>query len=258
MQTHVTLQVDADIATLTFARDTSGKPATIDLIVLDELESHLREIEAQRSGLRAVILRSDSTRYFVVGANIRALETLNEETVVPWIQRGHAVFNRLEALPAPAIARVEGYALGGGLELAMACDLILATPNAKFGQPEANLGFVAGWGGTYRLPRRVGIAKAKEMFYTACILDAQEALAVGLIDFCGETGALEAHLDALLAGIRQVSPVAVAHMKALVNDSRNISLSQACAAETSSSEICMAEADTKARIRAFLESRNRR
>ena len=258
MQTHVTLEMNGDIATLTFACDTPGKPATIDLIVLDELESHLREIEARRSELRAVLLRSSSSKYFVVGANIRALETLNEGTVVPWIQRGHAVFNRLDALPMPTIARVEGYALGGGLEMAMACDFILATPNAKFGQPEANLGFVAGWGGTYRLPRRVGIAKAKEMFFTARILDAQEALIVGLIDFCGEAPALDEHWDALLAGIRQVSPIAVAHMKALANNSLNITLDEACAAETSSSEICMAEADTKARIRAFLDSRKRK
>jgi len=258
MQTHVTLEVDADIATLTFACDTPGKPATIDLLVLDELESHLCEIEAQRSGLRTVLLRSSSSKYFVVGANIRALETLNEGTVVPWIQRGHAVFSRLEALPLPTVARVEGYALGGGLEMAMACDLILATPNAKFGQPEANLGFVAGWGGTYRLPRRVGMARAKEMFFTARILDADEALTIGLIDFCGEAPALDEYQDALLAGIRNVSAVAVAHMKALVNNSLNISLDEACIAETSSSEICMAEPDTKARIRAFLGSRQHR
>jgi len=257
MQTHVTLAVNGDIATLTFACDTPGKPATIDLIVLDELEDCLHEIEAQRSGLRAVILRSNSNKYFVVGANIRALETLNEETVAPWIQRGHAVFNRLEALPLPAVARVEGYALGGGLEMAMACDFILATPNAKFGQPEANLGFVAGWGGMYRLPRRVGMAKAKEMFFTARLLDAQEAFSIGLIDFCGETDELDEHQGALLAGIRQVSPVAVEHMKALVNNSFNISLDEACAAETSSSEICMAGDDTKARIAAFLHSRKR-
>jgi enoyl-CoA hydratase len=258
MQTHISLETQTDIAYLTFSCDEPGKPATLDLQVLGELEQALDGILAQAGQLRAVIVRSDAPKYFVVGANVNALETLGAEAIVSWIQKGHAAFGRLEGLPLPVIARVEGYALGGGLELAMACDLILATTNARLGQPEANLGFVAGWGGTYRLPRRVGIARAKEMFFTGRILDAPEAYALGLVDFCGEPDELDEHLDALLESIRRCSPVAISQMKALVNNSLNITAQEACSAETTASGICMTEGDTKARVSAFLESRRRR
>jgi enoyl-CoA hydratase len=258
MQTHVSLKVQDDIAYLTFACDEPGKPATLDLQVLDELQQALDEIRARAGQLRAVIVSSDSPKYFVVGANVNALEALKAETITPWIHKGHAVFNQLEALPLPVIARVEGYALGGGLELAMACDLIVSSHNARFGQPEANLGFVAGWGGTYRLPRRVGVAKAKELFFTGKIIDAQQAYAIGLTGFCGEPDALDQHLDALLDSVRKCSPVAVSQMKALVNNSLDIALEEACTAETVASGICMTEGDTRERVAAFLKSRKRK
>jgi enoyl-CoA hydratase len=249
MQTHVSLETQTDIAYLTLSCDQPGKPATLDLQVLDEIDQALDEVRAQAGQLRAVVVRSESSKYFVVGANVNALSTLDIETIVPWIHKGHAVFDCLESLPLPVLARVEGYALGGGLELAMACDLILATTSAKFGQPEANLGFVAGWGGTYRLPRRVGVARAKEMFFTGRILDAQEAHRIGLIDFCGDREELNEHVDALLESIRRCSPVAVAQMKTLANNSLGISLQEACTAETVASRICIQEGDTDARIR---------
>lgn len=146
MQTTVKLSMDADIGTLTFVCDETGKPTTLDLRVLDELDAHLSTIESHSDRLRAVLVESAYPKYFIVGANINALKTLNADTIVPWVKKGHEVFNRLEALPLPVIAIVEGYALGGGLELAMACDMILAADTAKFGQPEANLGVVSGWG----------------------------------------------------------------------------------------------------------------
>lgn len=255
MQTHVTFEHQDDIGTLTFTCEVRGKPTTLDLHVLDELDDCLGDIEALADTLRAVIVQSAFPKYFIVGANVNALQTLNAETIVPWVQRGHAVFNRLARLPLPVIAKVEGYALGGGLELAMACDLIVATENARFGQPEANLGVVAGWGGSYRLPRRVGLAKAKELFFTGRIVDAETARAIGLVDFVGD---VDAYLDALLADIRTCGRVAVAYMKQLIDNSPDITIEQNCLDEAVASSRVMADADTQARVANYLASRKKK
>lgn len=252
MQTHVNYEQKEDIGHITFACEVPGKPTTLDLQVLDELDACLDKIEATAETLRALIVQSAFPKYFLVGANINALQTLNAETIVPWVQRGHAVFNRLARTPAPVIAKVDGYALGGGLELAMACDLIAATENAKFGQPEANLGVVAGWGGSYRLPRRVGLAKAKELFFTGRIVDAITAHRIGLADFVGD---VDGYLDALLADIRKCGRVAVSYMKQLIDNSPHITIEQNCLDEAVASSRCMADADTQARVASYLESR---
>ena len=257
MQTHVSFERTDDIGTLTFACEVAGKPATLDHQVLDELALGLEEMRSS-GDLRAVILRSDSEKYFVVGANVNAREKLDAETIVPWIEKGHAVFNQLEDLPLPVIARVEGYALGGGLELAMACDLIVASGRARLGQPEANLGFVAGWGGTYRLPRRVGLSRAKELFFTGQIIDAARAYEIGLVDFVGEDSAeVDAYLASFFESLRKCSDVAVAEMKRLVNASPGITQRESYLAESVASRTCLSSGDTKARVVAFLESRKK-
>jgi enoyl-CoA hydratase len=258
MQTHVSFEREDDVGYLTFACDEPNKPATLDLGVLDELSERIGEIRASIDRLRAVVVRSNSRRYFVVGANVNALETLNPETIVPWVQKGHAVLNQLESLPIPVIAVVEGYVLGGGLELAMACDMIVASRDTKLGQPEANLGLVAGWGGSYRLPRRVGLARAKEMFFTAKIITAEEAYVMGLVNYVGDSAEVEAYLLALLEGIRNCSALAVSQMKKLIDDSSYISVEQAGFEEAVASSICLASGDTKARVADFFESRRKR
>lgn len=252
MHTEIYDQRQTDIITLTFSTGTTGKPPTLDLDVLQQLENILKTIEADPGELRAIIIRSNSEKYFVVGANIDALGELNAERIVPWVQRGHAVFNQLAEFPLPVIAWVEGYVLGGGLELAMACDLILATDNAKLGQPEAKLGLVSGWGGSHRLPRRVGLAKAKEMFFTGNIVDARTAYNIGLVDYVGIREAVQKYLDHLLEGIRSCSPVAVAQMKLLLDDSLDMTIDENSLAEASASYRCMEDATTQARIGAFL------
>jgi enoyl-CoA hydratase len=258
MQTYVSLEHTEGIGYLTFACDEPGKPPTLDLQVLDELDRRLDEIDAAVQDLRAVVLRSDSERYFIVGANINALRALDAESIVPWVRRGHTVFNRVEALPLPVVARIDGYTLGGGLELAMACDLIVASHQAKLGQPEANLGFVAGWGGTYRLPRRVGLAKAKELFFTGRIIEANAAYEIGLVDFVGDTREVDAYLASLFADIRRCSALAVSQMKKLVNDSPELTVEASSYAEAAASNLCISNPDTVARVTAFLESRKSR
>jgi enoyl-CoA hydratase len=257
MQTHVVLEVREEVAYLTLTPDTPGKPPTLDYPALDELADRIAEIEAA-IGLRAAILRSAAEKYFCVGANINALMTLDAETITPWVERGHAVFNALAALPLPVIAQVEGFCLGGGLELALACDLLIASPAARFGQPEAALGVIPGWGGTWRLPRRVGPARAKELFFTGRTVAADEALRIGLADFVGEPEALAAYLAEFMAGLRRCSPLSVAQIKEIVDGYDVAALEAMLRAEAEASRACMASADTQARVADYLESRKRR
>jgi enoyl-CoA hydratase len=257
MHTHINFKRQKDIVTLTFASEEAGKPPTLDLDVLDRLLDLLERIEEDREELRAVILRSNSEKYFIVGADIQALRSLDAASIVSWVQRGHEAFNALAELSLPVIAWVEGYALGGGLELALACDLILATDSAKLGQPEAKLGLVSGWGGSHRLPRRVGLAKAKEMFFTGNILDARSAYNFGLVDYVGIREAVQKYLDQILEGIRSCSPLAVAEMKLLLDDSLDTTIDENSLAEASASIRCMNSTDTQQRITNFLAKRQR-
>lgn len=255
MQTHVSFLREDDVGYLTFACEVEGKPATLDLEVLEELDGLLDEIAGLEKELRAVIVRSGSDKYFVVGANVNALEGLDAETIFPWVQKGHDVFNRLEDLPVPVIARVEGFALGGGLELAMACDLIAAGEGARFGQPEAKLGFVPGWGGSYRLPRRVGIGKARELCFTGKVIAADEAVSMGLVDFSGAD--VDGCIEGWIEEIGQGSRVAIGEVKKLLRESQEILREESGMREGESSRVCMVEGDTLERIGAFLESRKK-
>jgi enoyl-CoA hydratase len=257
MQTHILLEAQADVAYLTLVPEEAGKPPTLDYAALDELAECIAAIRSNEA-LRVLILRSASEKYFCVGANIHALKTLDAETIAPWVERGHALFNALADLPLPAIARVEGFCLGGGLELAMACDLIIAASSARFGQPEARLGVIAGWGGTWRLPRRVGIARAKELLFSGKIVAADEAARMGLVNFVGEPAELERWLEVFLGDLAQCSPLAVAQMKALVERNDALTLEQASRAEAEASRACMASSDTQGRIANYLESRRRK
>ena len=252
MQTHINYRRHKDVVHLTLAAEDEGQPPSLDLDVLDRLADLLDRIEEEREQVRAVLIRSNNEKYFLLGVNREALAELDAQSVVGWVRRGHEVFNQLAEFPLPVIAWVEGFALGGGLELALACDLILATDNAKLGQSETRLGLVSSWGGSYRLPRRVGLAKAKEMFFTGSILDARSAYDVGLVDFVGIREAVQKHLDALLDGIRQCSPLAVAQMKLLLDDSLDTTVDETALSEASAALRCFQNAETKARIADYL------
>lgn len=255
MQTHVHFKRQKDLVTLTFASEVTGKPPTLDLDVLERLADVLERIEEEHEELRAVVVRSNTEKFFVVGPNIAALRASDAASIVTWVRRGHEVFNTLSELPVPVIAWVEGDVLGGGLELALACDLILATDSAKLGLPDAKLGLVSGWGGSHRLPRRVGLSKAKEMFFTGAILDARSAYDFGLIDYVGIREAVQKYLEQILEGIRSCSPLAVGQMKLLLDDSLDTTIDENALAEASASMRCLNHVDTQQRIANFLASR---
>ena len=141
--------MEGEVATLHLVPP-EGKPPTMDQDVLTMLGNVISELE--NAAPRLLIVRSRSSRFFCVGANIAVLKETNADTIIPWVKLGNEVLNRLEDLPYPVIAVVEGYAMGGGLELAMACDLIFAADSARFAQSEAGLGFIPGWGGADAWP----------------------------------------------------------------------------------------------------------
>jgi enoyl-CoA hydratase len=260
MTTTAHIEFTGNIATLTLANAEVHKPATLDEPTLDAIAARLREFDAWRTtsmvtATPLLVVRSTHERYFVVGADVNALERLNATSIASWVALGHHVFHALEAVQAPTVALVEGFALGGGLELAMACDFIWATPTAQFGQPEATLGLPPGWGATLRLPRRVGAARAKEMLFSARLVDAQTALAWGLVERVGERAELQEWLDRFAAEIAGCSASAIAETKRLVHAGYAEAVDRSLAAEAAASARCIAGPDACERIANFLNRR---
>jgi enoyl-CoA hydratase len=208
--TEIGLDIKGNAATITLTSLDGRRPPVIDLGVLDQLNERLDQLGARSTesgSVRAVVLRSSSPRFFCAGGNMDALAKLNGKTMAEWIERGHSVFARIETLEIPTIAVVGGYALGGGLELALACDIIYATDQARFGQTEVRLGFVTGWGGGRRLSERVGVARAKEMSFTGKIVEAQ---------FVGNERAVEERLAQTIRDICQGADHAIRAMKSII------------------------------------------
>jgi enoyl-CoA hydratase/carnithine racemase len=243
---------DGAAATLTLVPP-EGKPPTLDHAVFASLDAALDELEADLP--RVVILRSASARYFCVGANINVLQEMNARTIGSWITRGHRAINRLEDLACPVVARVEGYALGGGLELALGCDLLFAGPDAKLGLTEARLGFLPGWGGSLRFPQRVGASVAKRYFFTGGMMDAQTARQAGLVDVVGSASELDTAIAEFVAAVENCSACAIGHFKKIVNDQYRAAREQNLAAEVSLVHDCLQDPGTQGRLRAFLEKK---
>jgi enoyl-CoA hydratase len=234
---------------------TLRRPAALNAInaeVLHLLDQALASLEGDAS-CRAVILTGEGERAFAAGADIAAMASLGAEEAERFAARGQAVLDRLARLPQPVIAAVSGFALGGGCELAMACDIVLAGPKAKFGQPEVNLGVIPGFGGTQRLVRRVGPAVALDLCLTGRLIDADEALRIGLV-----SRKVEAPLEAALALADELAtkgPVAVRYAKQAVHRGLEAPLDVAQAFERALFGLCFATADQREGMAAFLEKR---
>jgi len=231
-----------------------GKPFTIDYSQLNELEETLATIEVaiQEQGIRLVVIKSSSPKFFCVGANINALKELDANTIEVWVRSGHRVFNRLENLSVPTVALVNGYTMGGGLELALCCDFIYAGPKAQFSQSEARLGFIPGWGGTRRLPDRIGSQQAKQLYYSGEMIDAQRGRAIGLVDQNGELDELNETLHRFEKSVCENSPSALAHYKAIIQGKQSAARDRNTDEEAALSISCMKNPDTMQRIDAFL------
>ena len=203
---------------------------------------------------RAVIITGEG-RAFVAGADIGAQAVLDIEGGRKWGQNGSALFRKIEKMDIPVIAAVNGFALGGGCELALACDLITASTKAKFGQPEVGLGIIPGFSGTQRLPRRIGIAKAKELIYTGRMIKAEEAEKIGLVNQVSEPETLISDALALAAEITKNAPLAVKYAKAAVSRGMEVDIDNGIAVENELFAMCFGREDQKEGMHAFIEKR---
>jgi len=221
--------------------------------VIGELEKLMGEIEADKT-LRVLILTGEG-RSFVAGADIAEQCPLDLAGGRAWGRRGSALFRRIERLEIPTIAAVNGFALGGGCELAMACDIILASEKAKFGQPEVTLGITPGFSGTQRLARRIGAAKAKELIFSGRMVKADEAKEIGLVNAMYSPETLMESAVAMARSFAKNAPIAVKYSKACIDRGLQTDLDTGIAIENELFAMCFGTTDQKEGMTAFLEKR---
>jgi len=222
--------------------------------LLEELDS-LCALIAKDITIRAVIITGMGDKAFIAGADIVEMRELSALEGREFAKKGQMVLSKIENLPQPVIAAINGFALGGGCELAMACDIRIAAETAKFGQPEVTLGITAGFGGTQRLTRLVGKGLAKELLFTGDMIDASEAYRIGLVNKVVAQHVLMDTVKALASKIASRAPIAVKLSKAAINTGVNMDLESAVAYEAETFGICFASHDQKEGMAAFLEKR---
>lgn len=235
---------------------TLNRPAemnALDSELLGELEAFLQEV-AHDEEVRVLIV-TGSGKAFVAGADIAQMAGMDAAQGKAFGELGARVFRMLETLPKVTIAAVNGFALGGGCELAMACDLRIASQKAKIGQPETGLGITPGFSGTQRLPRIVGIGKAKELIYTADIIDAQEAFRIGLFNKVVEPEKLMDEAMETARKIASKSRTAVLYAKEAINRGIETDIETGIGIEANLFGLCFATPDQKEGMKAFLEKR---
>jgi enoyl-CoA hydratase len=253
--TYSTLLLDTDadgIAVVTINRP--DKLNALNAQVFSDLSDLLDRIKGDQT-IRAVIVTGAGPKAFVAGADIGELAAVDGAEGARLSARGQAVFRDLERLPIPVIAAVNGFALGGGCELAMACHLRLAAPAAKFGQPEVKLGLIPGYGGTVRLPRLVGRGRALELLLTARVIDAEEALRIGLVERIVAADVLLDEARAMARTILAMGPRAVALCLSTVDAALDLDLDAALAVEAGAFGVACASDDKREGTAAFLEKR---
>lgn len=219
-----------------------------------ELNQIITDLAQDRS-VKVVVIMGSGDKAFVAGADIPEMQSMSAIEGRNWGRLGQEIFGKIENLPQPVIAAVNGFALGGGCELAMACDIRIASEKAKFGQPEVSLGITPGFAGTQRLPRLVGKAIAKELLFTGDMIDAATALRIGLVNKVVAAEDLLESVKVLAEKIILKAPQAVQLCKAAVNNGINMDTASAYAYEAEVFGLCFATWDQKEGMSAFIERR---
>ena len=249
---YLTIGRDAGIATLTVNRP--DKLNALNAHTVDELERAFRELHAD-ADVRGIILTGAGEKAFVAGADIAELSKMGPLDGVRVSRQGQDAFRFLERMPKPVIAAVNGFALGGGLELALACHLRIASSKARFGLPEVKLGIIPGYGGTIRLPRLVGRGRALELILTGEMIDAAEAYRIGLVNRVEEPDQLMAATVALMQKILANGPVALAMALESVDHAATSTPAEAQVLESNLFGLLASTEDMREGMGAFLEKR---
>lgn len=248
---NISLHVDDDgVATLTIDR-----PNALNALNAATLQEIGQAVDAVEDADAVALILTGAGKAFVAGADIAAMRGMESREADRFAGLGSALFRRIEQLPIPVIAAVNGFALGGGCEIAMACDFMYASEKAKFGQPEVGLGLIAGFGGTQRLVRKVGHGMAMELLLSGRVINAEEALRIGLVNRVVPPDALMDQARATALEIASKGPVAVRVSKRLVQLAGDVSLDAGLKEEVGAFGAIFATADSQEGISAFLDKR---
>ena len=251
-EVNVRVEVQGPFATVTVDRPKSLN--ALDTRTLQELEKAAADL-ATRDGLRGVILTGAGEKAFVAGADIAAMNGMSADQARHFGALGQRVMDVIAALPVPVVAAVNGFALGGGCELALACDFIYASENARFGLPEVSLGILPGFGGTQRLTRLLGRARAKELIFTGDMIDAARAKEIGLVLDVVPLANLLGHARAVLERIAKKGPLAVRRAKEAIDRGADLELADGLTIERQVFSDLFDSADRREGMKAFLEKR---
>lgn len=251
---NILVEKDGHVAIVTLNR-----PKALNALNSETLEDLNKALDylKEENDIYSVILTGAGGKAFVAGADISEMKDLNEEQGKEFGILGNKVFRKLENLNKPVIAAIPGFALGGGCELAMACDIRIASEKAKFGQPEAGLGITPGFGGTQRLPRLVGEGKAKELIYTGTVIKADEALRIGLVNKVVEHDSLLEEAMKMANLISANAPIAITLCKDAINRGMQVDIDKAINIEAEDFGKCFNTEDQKEGMTAFLERREK-
>ncbi|MCB7302909.1 enoyl-CoA hydratase-related protein [Bariatricus massiliensis] len=247
----VTYEIEGQVGIVTINR-----PKALNALnsqVLDDLNEVIDSVDTD--AVRCLILTGAGEKSFVAGADIGEMSTLTKAEGEAFGKKGNDIFRKLETLPIPVIAAVNGFALGGGCEISMSCDIRICSDNAVFGQPEVGLGITPGFGGTQRLARLVGPGMAKQMIYTARNIKSDEALRIGLVNAVYTQEELMPAAKKMAAGIAKNAPIAVRNCKKAINDGLEVTMDEAIVLEEKLFGDCFESYDQKEGMAAFLEKR---
>ena len=247
----VNYETEGRIAIITINRPEALNALNED--VLKDLKAAFEQVD--QNEIRAIILTGAGEKSFVAGADIAAMSTMTKKEGEVFGKFGNDIFRMIETFPIPVIAAINGFALGGGNELAMSCDIRICSDNAMFGQPEVGLGITPGFGGTQRLARIIGVGKAKELVYGARNIKADEAYRLGLVNNVYPQAELLAAAKKLAGIIAANAPIAVRNCKKAMNDGLQVDMDKAIAIEETLFGDCFETADQKEGMGAFLEKR---
>lgn len=249
---HVTYEKNEGIATITLNR-----PEALNALSTEVVEEILRAVEDVRTdeNIRVVVLTGAGEKAFSAGADIKAMVGMTALKARELSSMGERLCVTLENLEKPVIAAINGYALGGGMEVAMACDLRIASENARMGQTEINIGLIPGWGGTQRLTRLVGMTKAKELVFTGRMIDARTAEQIGLLNMAVPADKFREIVHQLAVDLASKAPVALKVAKALITKGADMSLDAALELEREGFGVIGSTDDLKEGTSAFAEKR---